>query len=198
MDFNGMKIVRLIIDIVNAVMPLIVVIVAGFFCPVFLDWWYSRKIRCCYNSLIASFDKFCRNLGCRSFLCTFREDYFDSNSDIETFIKNAQNTPPLSKDQNWIDFSLRFQFKTALNNARTKAGLEARNFFLSRHFLNNKYGELLAILTVNKNTAEMQAFYRGNWERPKNKKKSKLQQQLNRIKIKFWGYNRPDYSIMLV
>jgi hypothetical protein len=57
---------------------------------------------------------------------------------------------------------------------------------------------LLAILTVNKNTTEMQAFYRGDWEFPKNKKKSKLQQRLNRVKIKFWGYDRHDYSIMLV
>ena len=187
-----------IIAIINTVIPLIAVIVAGIFCPILLEKWYSRKMRCCYNSLISSFDKFCRSLGCRSLLCTVREDYFDKDSDIESLIKAAQSTPSPSIEQVWKDsFSYR-QFKTALNNARTKAGLEARNFFLSRHFLNNKYGELLAILTINKNTVEMKAFYRGDWEDPKKKKKSKLQQRLHRIKIKLSGYDRPDYSIMLV
>jgi hypothetical protein len=195
---GGIMCFQKIIDIVNAVMPLIAVFVAGLYCHVLLDKWYSRKMRCCYNSLISCFDKFCRNLGCKSLLCTFREDYFDNDSDIESLIKDAQSAPPPPTDQNWRNAVLRYQFKTALNNARTKVGLEARNFFLSRHFLNNKYGELLAVLTVNKNTAEMKAFYRGDWECPKNKKKSKLQKWLNRIKIRFFGYDRPDYSIMLV
>jgi len=187
-----------IIAIVNAVMPLIAVVVAGLLCPVILDRWYSRKMHCCYNSLISSFDKFCRSLGCKCLISTVRENYFDKDSDIESLIKTAQNTPSPSADQNWRNVPSRYQFKTALNNTRTKAGLEARNFFLSRHFLNNKYGELLAVLTVDKNTAEMKAFYRGDWEYQKKKKMSKLQQLLHRIKIKFFGYDRPDYSIMLV
>jgi len=191
-----------VIAIIDAVIPLIAVVVTGLFCPILLDKWHSRKIRCCYNSLISCFDKFCRNLGCKHLPCTVREDYFDKDSDIESLIKTAQDTPSPFSDQGWRhSFPYRL-FETALNNARIKAGLEARNFFMSRHFLNNKYGELLVVLTVNQNSAEMQAFYRSDWELPK--KRSKLQQRLHRckimhrIKIKFFGYDRPEYSIMLV
>ena len=165
-------------------MPLFAVIVTCLFCPVFLEKWYLRKLYCCYNSLISSFDKFCRSLGCRCPKCTIREDYFDNDTDIESLIKNVQDIQSHSTDQNWKCSSLYFEFKTTLNTVRTKVGLEARNFFISRHFLNNKYGELLAVLTIDKNTAKMQAYYRGDWEHPKNKKKSKPQ--------------HPDYSIMPV
>jgi hypothetical protein len=186
------------LDIVNAVMPLITVVVAGLFCPVLLERWNSRKIRCCYHSLLSRFDKFCRSLGCGSLMSTVREDYFENDSDIEHLIKVAQSIPSFSADQNWGSVSLYCQIKTSLNDARSKAGLGARNFYLSRYFLNNRYGELLVVLTVNKNAAEMQAFCRGDWGCPKNKYKSKLQRRLHRIKVKFFGYDRPDYSIMLV
>jgi len=202
MGSEGTMCFQKVIAIINAVMPLITVIIAGVFCPTLLDKWHSCKIRCCYNSLISCFDKFCRNLGCRCLLRTFQEDYFDKDSDIESLVNNAKNTPFSSINQGWKNLSSYHQFKTALNNARTKAGLEARNFFSSRHFVNEKYGELLAVLIVNKNTAEIKAFCRGDWELPK--RRIKLQQRLHRckimhrIKIKLFGYDRPDYSIMLV
>jgi hypothetical protein len=84
--------------------------------------------------------------------------------------------------------------RTALNTARVKAGLESGKFYYSRRFLNNKNGRLLVVLTVSGNTTDMQAFCNGGWVLPETKEISKLQ----RSKAKFFGYDHPDYSIMLV
>jgi hypothetical protein len=188
-------VIEVIIPIIKAAVTGIGAMIVG---PFLLDRWKSRKVRFCYHSLISHFDKICRSLGSGTFISADRETYFETDSNIESLIKLDQNTPSTNEGGPYWGLRNRFEFRTALNTSRIQAGLETGNFYFSRHFLNNKCGELLVVLTVKKNTATIQAFDKGEWIFPKNKQKSKLQHRLRRIKIKFFGYDRPDYSIMLV
>jgi hypothetical protein len=181
------------LEVITILMPLITVIVAGLVVPGFLEWWKLHKVRCCYRSLLSCFDKFCHSLGSGTGPCTFREEYFDKNSDIENLINKDQTTSSSRDVQGWLPTHA-CKLRTVLNTTRMKAGLESGNFYFSKRFLNNKNGELLMVLTVSGNTADMQAFCRGEWVFPKTKSISRLR----RIKVKFFGYGRPDYSIMLV
>jgi hypothetical protein len=182
-----------ILEVIKTIMPLIMVIGTGLVVPGLLEWWNIHKVRCCYRSLLAYFNKFCRSLGNGINPCTFREVCFDKDSDIESLISNDQTTPAFTEAKGWLP-THSCQCKTALNAARTKAGLGSGKFYFSQHFINKNYGELLVVLTVSNNTANMQAFCRGDWMIPKNNKKSRLR----RTKVKLFGYNYPDYSIMLV
>jgi hypothetical protein len=187
-----------ILGVIKTIMPLTggigTAIVTGLVVPGLLEWWKIRKVRCCYRSLLSLFDKFCRSLGSGTGPCTVREEYFDRDSDIESLINKDQTTPAPAGVQSWLQTHA-CKLRTALNAARIKAGLESRNFYFSRHFLNNKYGELLVVLTVSGNTADMQAFCRGEWVFSKPKKKAKW---WRKIKVKIFGYDHPDYSIMLL
>ena len=181
-----------ILKIIDAIMPLITVVVSCCFAPSILDWWRFRKVRSCYNSLLSYFNKFCHNLGGIG-ICTIRESYFENDSDIEMLINEDKNNPAFTDEKNWGHE--RFcQIVTALNTARSKIDLESGKFYFSRYFINNSHGELLVVLTVNGNTANMQAFCRGKWILPASKGKSKL----HKLRIKLFGYPSPEYSIMLV
>jgi hypothetical protein len=181
-----------ILEVTNTLMPLITVIVTGLVLPGLLEWWKFHKVRCCYRALLSCFDKFCRSPGSRTYP-TFREEYFDNNSDIECLINKDKTTSVSADAQGWQQTHA-CTLRTALNDARKKAGLESGKFYFSQHFLNNKGGRLLVVLTVSGNTADMKAFCRGEWVLPKTKDVPKLR----RIKEKFFGYSHPDYSIMLV
>jgi hypothetical protein len=183
-----------ILEVAKIAMPLITVVVTMFFVPRLLEWWSIRKVRRCYRSLLSHFDRFCRSLGSRTgSYPTVREEYFDKDSDIEILINKDKTTPTSTDAQGWQQTHA-CKVRTALNAARIKAGLESGKFYYSQSFLNNKNGRLLVVLTVNGNTADMQAFCSSEWVLPKTKAISKLR----RIKIKFFGYDRSDYSIMMV
>jgi hypothetical protein len=177
-----------ILAVANAVMPLITVIVTGLVVPGLLEWWKIRKVHCSHRALFAYFDKICRSFGPKTYP-TVREERFENDADLERLIASAKDTDA----QSWQETNC-WQFKTALNIARIKAGLESGNFFHSRHFLNKKHGEQLAILTVQDNTAKIHTFCKDPWELPKSKNKPAL----HSIKVKLLGYDRPDYSVMLV
>jgi hypothetical protein len=190
-----------IITVIETLMPLIAgigtAIVAGFFVPGIADRWASRKVRHNYRTLLSNFDKFCRSLGSETIAYpTIREEYFKTEDDVAKLIESDKSITP-SIVGNWVKID-HLTFKTALNTSRSKAGLGSGNFYFSRHFLNDKCGELLAVLIIKDNIAKIKAFYRGDWSFPKKKKKSKLQRWLHRVKVRFFGYDRPDYSIMLV
>jgi hypothetical protein len=182
-----------ILEIIQIFMPLITVIATAFVCPILWDWWTFHKVRRCCRSLLSHFGKFCRSLGSGTGPSIVREVCFDKDTDVEALISKDKANPAPTDAQNWR-LSHSCQFRTALNIARTKASLESGNFYFSRYFLNDSYGELLVVLTVSGNTVDIQAFCRGKWIFPKTKKKSRLQM----IKVKFFGYDRSDYSIMLV
>ncbi|GHV78971.1 hypothetical protein AGMMS49944_07620 [Spirochaetia bacterium] len=182
-----------ILAVVDTLMPLIAVIAAGLTVPKFLDWWAYHKVRSCYHSLLSYFDKVCRDLGCKG-PCELREEPFEAVSDVESFIQADKDRHKPIKNQYWGE-SHRYNVRSSLNYSRTKAGLDNRNFYLSRYFMNNQFGELLVILTVINNTAEIKAFSRGDWIFPK---ASNLKRRLRRIRVKFFGYKHDDYSIMLV
>ena len=181
-----------ILKVINVVMPLITVVVSCCFVPSILDWWRYRKVRSCYNSLFAYFDKFCRSLGGVG-ICTIRETHFANDAEIESLISTDKDKSALTDAKNWQNTHFA-QVITNLNVARSKLGLESGKFYFSRYFINNSYDELLVVLTVNGSTANMQAFCRGKWILPASKRKSKL----HKLRIKLFGYPRPEYSIMLV
>jgi hypothetical protein len=184
-----------ILEVAKAIMPFFTgvgtALITGLILPGFLEWRSIRKVRCCYRSLLSSFDEFCRSLGSGSGSHTIREEYFDKDAGVDAFIKKDQSA------SGWMETNF-CHLMTALNSARVKAGLESRNFYFSRHFIKDTYGELLVVLTVSGNTAEIRAFCRGQWVFPEKKKILKTQRFLRKIKTKFFGYDRPGYSIMLV
>jgi hypothetical protein len=186
-----------ILAVIKTIMPLLTVaataIVTGLVVPGLLDKWQFRSVRRCHRSLLAYFDKFCRSLGCGNLLPTTRETYFNTDADITELLEKDQYIDSSGNNQ-WAETNV-WQVRTALNAARIKAGLGSGKFYLSRSFQNSKNGRLLAVLTVKENTAEIKAYLMGDW---KSKSKSQLQYRLRRIKVKFFGYDRPDYSLMLV
>ena len=141
--------------------------------------------------MISCFDKFCYRLGGT---CPYivRETTFDNDSAINTLIDMDKNKPVPAEEQNWADSQI-CPVLTNLNDARTKLGLGSGKFYLSRYFCINGC-ELLVVLTVNGNTANMQAFNRGKWAFPKREKKSKL----HKVRVKLFGAHRYEYSNMLV
>jgi hypothetical protein len=187
-----------ILEVAKTFMPLITgigtAVVTGFVLPGFLDRWAFRKIRRCYRSLLSNYNKFCRSLGSGTGPCTVREVCFDKVSDIEELIKKDQDKPESREPQEWMETNF-WQCWTALNAARVKAGLESRQFYFSRYFLGKNDSRLLVVLIVKDNSAEMRAFCRGKWEFPP---KTKTGSALRQIKARFFGYDRFDYSIMLV
>jgi hypothetical protein len=186
-----------VLKIVQTVMPLLTVVVSALFIPYLLEKLKYLNLRCCYNSLFSYYDKICLSLGTKSFLYNFREDTFDSDPEIESLIKSDQDAAPSGTQVNWLPM-YDYKIKTALNNARIKAGLGEGRFYYSRHFTNDNCGELLILLIIIKNSAEIHVFKRGEWEFQKVKTHNKRNSKCHSFKIGLFGYKRSEYSIMLV
>jgi hypothetical protein len=162
--------------------------------PAIVNRWTLRKVRACYHSLMSYFHKVCRRLGSGNRTATVRETCFETDSEVETLIEKDQYVSSRG-NPGWGTVHLCYA-GTALNAARCEAGLEKGKFYRSHRFLNAKYGELLVVLTVKDNTAEIKAFTRGEWKIPQDK--IRLSRWLRRLRVRFFGNIHPDYSIMLV
>jgi hypothetical protein len=181
------------LEVIKTFMPLIPTIGKELIGPDLLYRWKYRNVHRCYNSLLSHLNKRCLSLGTGTLFSTDRENRFEKEADIESLIKNVQDTQSSTEAQHWV-LTHRYQFKTAFNAARAKIGLESGKFYYIRHFRGKNHSELMAVLTVNGNTAEIQVYNRGPWKFPK---KRNMPRWLHRLKLKFIGYVPPDHSIML-